>query len=113
MPKYYDKFKCIADKCTDNCCIGWEIEVDSSTNEFYNKVPGKFGKKLRENIKDGCFILGEDERCPFLNSKNKPNNKIETKTKASIIAKSPNELTEIANGYKKIVSISKIKNKIA
>lgn len=70
MPKYYDKFKCIADKCTDNCCIGWEIEVDSSTNEFYHKVTGEFGKKLRENIKDGCFILGEDERCPFLNSKN-------------------------------------------
>jgi hypothetical protein len=46
-------------------------------------------------------------------AKNKPNNKIATNKKASITAKSPNEFIETANGYKNIVSISKIKNRIA
>ena len=27
-PSYYKKFKCIADKCHHNCCIGWEIDID-------------------------------------------------------------------------------------
>ena len=29
-PDFYDSFKCIADKCTDSCCIGWEIDVDKN-----------------------------------------------------------------------------------
>ncbi len=24
-PDYYTEFKCIADKCTHSCCVGWEI----------------------------------------------------------------------------------------
>ena len=26
-PKYYNEFKCIADKCTHSCCVGWEIDM--------------------------------------------------------------------------------------
>ena len=39
----------------------------------YNAVPGPFGDRLRENISRECpphFILGEGERCPFLNNEN-------------------------------------------
>lgn len=69
-PSYYGEFQCIADKCTDNCCIGWEIGIDSDTAAYYRSLDGAFGKRLRENIaEDDTFIL-QDERCPFLNHKN-------------------------------------------
>lgn len=69
FPNYYKKFKCIADKCRHNCCIGWEIDIDEDTMDLYNSLEGEFAKKIRANI-DGetpHFILGDEERCPFLN----------------------------------------------
>ena len=69
-PSYYDSFCCIADKCTDNCCIGWEIAIDSETADYYTSLDGTFGDRLRENISgDNSFIL-KNERCPFLNRNN-------------------------------------------
>ena len=38
FPNYYDKFKCIADKCRHSCCIGWEIDIDDDTMELYNSI---------------------------------------------------------------------------
>ena len=69
-PSYCGRFRCIADKCTDNCCIGWEIDIDSDTLAYYQGIPGDFGKRLDQHIADGCFVLAEHERCPFLNSRN-------------------------------------------
>lgn len=69
-PSYCDKFRCIADKCTDNCCIGWEIDIDADTLAYYQSVSGDFGNRLSENISDGCFRLAENDRCPFLNEHN-------------------------------------------
>ena len=72
MPVYCKEFRCIADKCQDNCCIGWEINIDDSTAEYYKNVSGSFGCKLKSNISEGdspSFILKE-ERCPFLNEEN-------------------------------------------
>lgn len=71
-PDYYNKFKCIADKCKNNCCIGWEIDIDEDMLGFYKDVQGSFGKKLKENIdfKNPHFILTENERCPFLGKNN-------------------------------------------
>ena len=69
-PYYYDDFKCIADRCSDNCCIGWEIDIDPVTAEKYAQESGSLGDKLKKNIKDGSFILAQDERCPFLRSDN-------------------------------------------
>lgn len=69
VPGYYKEFKCIADKCTHSCCIGWEIDIDESSMEYYENLKGDAGKWVRENIsKDETphFILGEGERCPFL-----------------------------------------------
>ena len=74
-PDFFDKFKCIADRCSDSCCIGWEIDVDENAFEKYNKINTSFGDKIRSQIiksEDGsnCFALGENERCPFLNKEN-------------------------------------------
>ena len=71
-PCYYDSFTCTADKCTDNCCIGWEICIDEDTHRYYKTVDGEFGERLDRCIsKDEApsFIL-ENERCPFLNGSN-------------------------------------------
>ena len=69
-PSYYNAFHCIADKCTDNCCIGWEIGIDSDTAAYYRSLGGDFGRRLCDNIaEDDTFIL-QGERCPFLNEKN-------------------------------------------
>ena len=73
MPSYYKKFHCTADKCSDNCCIGWEIDIDKKSFEYYKSINGNFGKKLSENISAvqlPHFILDKNERCPFLNKKN-------------------------------------------
>ena len=75
FPKYYAKFKCRADKCSDNCCIGWEIDVDDVSYEKYCGVNGDFGQMLRDRIYlspegDRCFRLGDNDRCPFLNKDN-------------------------------------------
>ncbi|MBO5726309.1 MAG: flagellin lysine-N-methylase [Clostridia bacterium] len=72
-PDYYDNFKCIAERCQHNCCIGWEIDIDDDTLKKYNTQTGEIGAKLQKSIAlEPCahFILGNDERCPFLNDKN-------------------------------------------
>ena len=70
VPNYYKKFRCIADKCRHNCCVGWEIDIDDDTLGYYADLDGDFGKKVRQNIDfdDECphFILKEGDRCPFL-----------------------------------------------
>lgn len=73
VPQYFKEFHCIAEKCKDNCCIGWEIDIDDETANTYNKVSGEFGEKLQKNITattQKSFILDKHDRCPFLNNKN-------------------------------------------
>lgn len=68
-PDFYDSFRCIADKCTDSCCIGWEIDIDLKTYEKYQNPDGKLFEKLKQNIGTDTqphFILTDNERCPFL-----------------------------------------------
>lgn len=73
FPDYYKDFRCIGSACRHNCCIGWEIDIDEDTAAYYRTVKGEMGARLSGNISlDGepHFILGEDERCPFLNADN-------------------------------------------
>ena len=69
-PDFYDSFRCIASRCTDTCCVGWEIDIDDASQEAYRKVAGAFGDKLRQNIEDGHFKLLPRDRCPFLDKQN-------------------------------------------
>ena len=74
-PDYFERFQCSASDCTDNCCIGWEIDIDERTAERYKKVQGELGQKLKDRIlREGedelpHFIL-QGERCPFLGDNN-------------------------------------------
>ena len=69
-PDYYNEFKCIADKCKNSCCIGWEIDIDDNTYKKYMSLNSPIGEKLRKNITEELphsFKLRENEKCPFLN----------------------------------------------
>lgn len=74
VPDYYPRFRCIAGDCKHSCCIGWEIDIDEDTLETYRTVDGNIGLRLQEHIDWNCeaphFMLGEHERCPFLNREN-------------------------------------------
>lgn len=73
VPDYYDRFRCIASRCTDNCCIGWEICIDPAALADYQSQPGAFGDRLRAAIQPGdppFFALTKIGRCPFLNEEN-------------------------------------------
>ncbi len=67
-PAYYGDFKCIAGRCRHNCCIDWEICIDSATHAKYEKI----GKSITDTIEicdDGFYFkLTENGRCPHLNS---------------------------------------------
>jgi lysine-N-methylase len=68
-PKYYKKFKCIADKCPHSCCIGWEIDVDENTLEKYKRLKNGYGTVIAESISTDDaphFKLLQNDRCPHL-----------------------------------------------
>lgn len=71
-PAFYDKFRCIADRCTDNCCIGWEIDIDNDALVRFESAGGAFGEKLRAAIKYGgecpTFANTAGQRCALLRS---------------------------------------------
>ena len=75
-PDYYEKFQCIADRCTITCCQEWKIGVDNETNRKWKKLlPPDTVVDKKKNLsaytvkKDGMrvIVLDEKHRCPFLN----------------------------------------------
>lgn len=70
VPSYFKDFKCIADKCEDTCCAGWDVVIDEDTYNAYKRVEGSFGDRLRNEVvfdgEDNIFVL-KDNNCPFLN----------------------------------------------
>ena len=70
VPKYYKNFKCIADKCKDSCCIGWEMPIDEMSVSLYKDAGGEFGERLRASLYecdgDVCFKQSEGGRCAFI-----------------------------------------------
>ncbi len=75
VPTYFKDFSCIADKCPDTCCAGWEADLDPEIIEKYKTIDGELGKRIKAHLSEdetGCaiFALCENDRCPFLNSCN-------------------------------------------
>lgn len=76
---YLNEFKCIGGSCEDNCCIGWNVEIDKETFAKYQKIKDP---ELAEIIKETIYInedsydvnvdyaiveLKGNKHCPFLN----------------------------------------------
>lgn len=71
-PRYYKKFRCIADKCEHSCCIGWEIDIDRPTFEKYQKLQNSYAPSILKSISlDGSahFKLCQGDRCPHLDER--------------------------------------------
>lgn len=69
VPDYFTRFHCIADKCRDSCCIGWEIDVDGETRTKYEALKCDLGREIVEKTSHGCFPLQENGRCAFLDER--------------------------------------------
>lgn len=67
-PSYYQNFHCIADKCKNNCCIGWEIDIDSKSLADYKNKQDVI--KFINLSPTPHFRLTDKERCPFLDKNN-------------------------------------------
>lgn len=69
-PHFYDDFHCLAGKCPDTCCAGWEIAIDEEALERYALVKGPLGSRLYHSInwEEGVFKQRRG-RCSFLNEK--------------------------------------------
>lgn len=70
FPTYYKKFRCIADKCSDTCCAGWDVVVDSESLKKYKALKGAYADKINSLItvdSDGdCIFISKEKHCPFL-----------------------------------------------
>ena len=62
VPDYFCKFSCIADKCRDNCCIGWGVYPDEATlDKYYGELASD--KRLSDTLtedEDGEVCFGRD-----------------------------------------------------
>lgn len=72
IPDYYKEFTCIADRCEDTCCAGWQIVIDKKSLAKYKKLPGDFGRIMRKKVNwiTGTFRQDKEKRCAFLNDCN-------------------------------------------
>ena len=50
VPEYYEKFSCIASRCKDSCCAGWEIDIDEDSYAYPFNI---------EQIRNDCIALGK------------------------------------------------------
>ena len=64
-PDYCKDFVCKAAECTHTCCAGWVIGIDGDSLARFMKDPD-----VKDKIEDGCFVLRDDGRCPFLRDDN-------------------------------------------
>ena len=111
LPSYYKEFSCIADRCQHSCCLGWEIDIDEETWDYYQRMEGPFGDRLRANMaagSDNSFMLQEGSRCPFLNEKNLCDIVIELgeTSLCAICTEYPRQTLEYADVRERCLSIS-------
>lgn len=71
IPDYYSEFQCVAGRCPETCCAGWEIVIDKKMQKKYWDYPGGFGNRLHNSInwREGIFKQ-HGMRCAFLNDEN-------------------------------------------
>lgn len=71
-PDYFDSFECIADRCKDTCCAGWQIVVDEASLAKYKKEKSDYLYTLMACVdwESGTFRQDKSKRCAFLNEQN-------------------------------------------
>lgn len=119
-PEYVENFKCIGGACEDNCCIGWDIDVDKITFKKYFKVKDEEMKKLfqknvhnnsectNEALDYGRIKLNKEKRCPFLNKDNycKVQGKCGEDYLSSVCTQFPRVLNKVDDHYEMVLDLS-------
>lgn len=59
--EYFDEFRCLIDKCPDNCCHGWSISIDEKT---YNLNISELDSKIKST--EPHTMIKQMGKCPFL-----------------------------------------------
>lgn len=79
--KYLNTFKCIGGRCEDNCCIGWDVDIDQHTYLKYQKIKEPEMKNLfkkhihineagdQPHINYAFATLTSNKKCSFLDEK--------------------------------------------
>lgn len=67
----FEKFQCLAEKCPENCCSGWQIRLDTETETRYQTCDDPMLKAeliaaIEEKEKSFKTVEGQ---CPFFNDK--------------------------------------------
>lgn len=69
-PSYYDRFRCLADKCPSSCCEGWQIVIDEKSLVQYLNWEGELRGRLLNSIDwEESSFLQYGRKCAFLNEK--------------------------------------------
>lgn len=119
-PEYVEKFKCIGGACEDNCCIGWDIDIDKITFKKYFKVNDEEMKKMfqknlynnsectNEALDYGRIKLSKEKRCPFLKEDNfcKIQRKFGEDYLSSVCTQFPRVLNKVDEHYEMILDLS-------
>lgn len=71
-PDYYHEFECVADRCSDTCCAGWQIVVDEESLDRYLQEDSDYRESLHAGIdwREGVFMQDAAGRCYFLREDN-------------------------------------------
>ena len=71
-PDYFDKFECIAGRCPDTCCAGWQIVIDKESMKKYKNYKGDYVWNVMGCVdwETETFRQDENKRCAFLNKSN-------------------------------------------
>lgn len=79
VPDFWRNFHCIAERCTDNCCAGWAVDIDECSLAKYQAMseadrewllegaalePGSASFRL--NAYGRCHFLGDDGLCRMI-----------------------------------------------
>lgn len=80
VPKYMMGFKCIGGACEDNCCIGWDVDIDKLTYTKYQRVTHPLMQRelkryvkvnpdvYSDSINYAFAVLTPEKHCSFLNA---------------------------------------------
>ena len=78
-PKFWDAFQCIGGACTDNCCIGWEIDIDEELKTFLDEIISVFGKYDGDQLE-----LMTHNEFPWKNARNNLDNTLPSNNKIQL-----------------------------
>lgn len=70
VPDFWRNFHCIAERCTDNCCAGWAVDIDECSLAKYQAMSEADREWLFEGVAlesgSASFRLNAYGRCHFL-----------------------------------------------